>query len=1189
MVMKFIVGKQQDDVSAQLFKQISDDYTAQLNQQFICLVPNHIKFNSEVQILTKLADYHPELATKGIIASSRLQILSFSRLLWYFLRDDPHYQQPQLSDAAQAMFLSDLLQRHRQDLPLFYGESRRIGFLEQLGAQLTELMQGNFTVADLKELVDQLATTQQVVGSTVDKLTELSFIFEKYQAEIADKFTSNEELMAYLLAQVDQRDFSGFHIYLLGFPEFNQQQLALIQKFNQQGATIYLTLYLDPQLREQPTSETYYFTNSLRTLRQLGYDSLQQIPQENWLPVTAKRTSIALQQVENYWIDSTNGNLITAEIVPEIKQDVQIWEADSLTSEVRAVANYIRQLVALQDYRYRDFLVLANNVPNYAATISALFTQNEIPYFSDQQMPMANHPFVLFVKSLLAITQNPLRLEDLLILLRTELLLPEETNLTEFRQELDWLENYAIAFGIRGKTWLKERAWTVQGPYSHQDPESLPELTAEQTKKMAAIEGLHQFIIAIFKPWLKLVEDVGSAGEFAGYLYEFLRSHRVIDRLKDWQKVATDEGDLSLAQEPQQTYQAFINLLDDYVTIWGEQEFDLTVFSDLLNAGFNNTEFSQIPATLDAVLVSNVGMIQDQGHQITILLGATRENIPGQTQQARLIDDQERRVINQYLLDQQRPLQLGETANLQATDQPLKYGAVFLSSQQRLIFSYPKHSDGHADNKLSPYVERIQTFFHLVPTKYHDFPEAESRILDFAASKQGVLGPLLLLAQHQKSLRESLPQSWQWVAQDLAADPEHGEFYQGILASLDYQNIPAQLTSAHVDTLYGQHLFSSVSQLENFYMNPYDYFLKFGLKLHTRDQYTVDSANTGTFFHDYLDHFVKILAAENLTPAELTPEKLTEINQRITAELFAQNTYQILTGPGQMHYYRRQLGKTSAFMTSVLTEQAAHTILKPYRTEVQFGLIDGKTGIPGLEFELDDQKKLSVRGKIDRIDIGELNQTPVYQIIDYKSGDKKFDFTRAYYGLSLQLLTYLQTVADNRHQLTLDNAEPIGAFYLHIADKPLTYTADIDVVNEIVKEHRYKGLLIDQAFPEYLASIDPQAIEQNSLLYPIAYTKKSGFKLTKETQGVTEPELELLLARNRQLLVAAAEEIFSGKLRIAPYKLSDQETGLKYTDYKSIMMFDAMLPENQYRLLPSLDKKTIIETLTQKDGEPADD
>ena len=1181
MTMKFIVGRQQDDVAARLYQQISTDYSTSLDKQFICLVPNHIKFNSEVQILAHLADARPELATNGIIASSRLQILSFSRLLWYFLRDDPKYQQPQLSPAAQAMFLSNFLHDHRQELPLFFGESRKMGFLEQLGQQLNELLQGNFSTADLQEILTKLPEQKQVPGSTLEKINELSFIFENYQAEVAAKFMTNEQLMAYFISQTEKRDFSNFNIYLSGFSELNQQQVQLLRNFDQQGATVYLTLYLNPDLKHQDISEQYYFHGPLKMLRQLGYPDLTTIAAENWLSCQTKRTSPALQALEDYWIDSTNGVPANAQMDQKMKQDVQIWQADSVTSEVRGVANYIRQLVALQNYRYRDFLVLANNLPDYTAPIAALFKQNELPFFSDQQIPMANHPLVVFIKSLLNMTQNPLNREDLFVLLRTELLVPANLELSEFRQQLDWLENYALAFGIRGTTWLKTKPWTLEGPYRKQATND-----TEPDAKMTAIENLHQFIVQVFGAWQKAVKKVTTAKDFASCLYDFLNNQQIIAKLQAWEQTAIDQNDLALAQQPRQTYQAFINLLDDYVTIWGEQPFDLTVFTDLLNAGFNNTEFSQIPATLDAVLVSKVGMVQEQTHKITIILGATRDNLPAQTQSNQLIDDQERRLINQYLVTANKPQQLGEATNEQAVEQPLRYGLIFLTPQQRLIFTYPRHSEGHTENKLSPYVARIQQHFDLPTTALTDYPQRESRILDFAASKQGVVGPLLLLSRQMQTQNESLPPAWQWVKR-LLEENGRQDFFKHLLASLTYRNQPQDLTSENVQKLYGQHLFSSVSQLENFYMNPYDYFLKYGLKLRPRAEYTVDSANTGTFFHDYLDHFVKLLTERHLKPEELTQTQLDVLDQEISQTLLGKTDYQILNGPGQMHYYRRRLSKTSAFMSQVLIEQAAHSFLRPLMTEVQFGIIEGTKGLPGLEFQLADNKQLSVRGKIDRIDVGTAADLNYYQIIDYKSGDKKFDFTRAYHGLSLQLLTYLQTVANNYQRLSLNQAEPVGAFYLHIADTPLKYADNLNVNQEILKEHRYKGLLIEQPQTDYLANLDPKAESTNSLLYPVKYTKSAGYKVTNDNSGVTTDELQLLLQHNQELLIAAANEIFSGKLRIAPYKLSDQETGLQYTDYKSIMMFDAMLPENRYHILPTLGKADVLNQLKpKKEDEP---
>lgn len=1186
-LMKVIYGRQQDDVRARLYQQIGQDYQANPQAQFICLVPNHIKFNSEVQILTALGERDPQLSASGIIASSRLQILSFSRLLWYFLRDDPYYNQPQLSAATQAMLLSDLLNAHQKELPIFFGERRRVGFLEQLGQQLTELSQGDFTVAELTTITQQIGL-QDVPASTTAKLAELTFIYDHYQTEISQKFVTNEQLLAYLIEQVKQRQFKQYFIYLTGFSHFNQQQLALIKALAQQQAQIILTLYLPTA--DHDAAENYYFHSSYQTLAQLGIQDLADLPAENRLPATKSRLSPELAAVEDFWIASTNGTALPAATKLAYESNLQVWQATSITSEIRAVANYIRELVALQHYRYRDFLVVADDLSQYTATIEALFRQNEIAYFNDLQTPMANHPFVVFMRSLLQLSQGNFQLTDLFTWLRTELLQPTDLATADFREQLDLLENYAIAYGIRPEQWFKTKPWHFQGPYQKVAAADA-DLTPLQQDQLAAIESLHQFVAQTLGQWRQQVSQLTTGREFATALYQFLAQWGVLQQLQQWEQASLAAHDLVLAQRPQQTYQAFIDLLDDYVTVWGERSFDLPLFTDLLNAGFDNTEFAQIPATLDAVLVSEMGMVQNQDHRITIVLGATRENMPQQRQSQQLIDDQERVLINQ-VTDQTAGPQLQPTTAESAVDLPLQYGAVFFSGSERLIFTYPSTNSAGDSNELSPYVQRIQDYFQLgQPTLMREYPplmaaNQAQQVLGFAASKRAVSGQVLLLARQLKDQGQTLPAAWQWVVAGLTSGPDQA-FYRWLQTSLDYRNQPVNLTPENVTGLYGQHLYSSVSQLETYYRNPYEYFLQFGLKLRPRQLYQLNSADTGTFFHDYLDHFIKTVTQQQLKLATLTPNELAALNQQITSELLAAAPYQMLNGPGQMHYYARRLTKTSAFMTQVISEQAKHTIFQPFKTEVQFGVIAGQSGLTGIEIALPNQEKLSVRGKIDRIDLAQIGNDRYYQVIDYKSGQKKFDYTLAYYGLSLQLLTYLQSVANNLPQLNLTKTQPAGAFYLHLGDTPVKYQNQMNILQEILDQHRYQGLLVDaadgQASSDYLGAIDPQAIEQKSWLYPINYLKsKQTYKMATNNVGITPTELQQLLQHNQQLLTQAATEIFSGKLSLAPYRLSSKETGLQYSDFKTVMMFDAMLPENRYRQLNSLDKKAVFTKLKEE-------
>ncbi|WP_228483142.1 PD-(D/E)XK nuclease family protein, partial [Pseudomonas aeruginosa] len=58
---------------------------------------------------------------------------------------------------------------------------------------------------------------------------------------------------------------------------------------------------------------------------------------------------------------------------------------------------------------------------------------------------------------------------------------------------------------------------------------------------------------------------------------------------------------------------------------------------------------------------------------------------------------------------------------------------------------------------------------------------------------------------------------------------------------------------------------------------------------------------------------------------------------------------------------------------------------------------------------------MEVVGRIDRVDKAEDESGTFLRIIDYKSSSKALDLTEVYYGLALQMLTYLDVVTSNAH------------------------------------------------------------------------------------------------------------------------------------------------------------------------------
>lgn len=90
--------------------------------------------------------------------------------------------------------------------------------------------------------------------------------------------------------------------------------------------------------------------------------------------------------------------------------------------------------------------------------------------------------------------------------------------------------------------------------------------------------------------------------------------------------------------------------------------------------------------------------------------------------------------------------------------------------------------------------------------------------------------------------------------------------------------------------------------------------------------------------------------------------------------------------------------------------------------------------VPPIVIELPGGEQIILEGRIDRVDIAEDGDCAYVKVIGYKSGERKFDISDAFYGLQIQLVVYLDAVLQSRQNLVKQELYPAGAFYFKIKD-----------------------------------------------------------------------------------------------------------------------------------------------------------
>ncbi|MBB1078400.1 PD-(D/E)XK nuclease family protein [Limosilactobacillus sp. STM2_1] len=1253
----FVLGTAAMDHEQVLVDQLADQIkTAPLEDTFYYLVPNHIKFETEINVLAGLRKRQGLTGTDRF-ASSRVQVLSFSRLAWYLLRDTAAFQTPRISKIGMAMLTSQVVQEQVNDLRLYASEVRQPGFIQKMTAQLEELKSANITADDLTAIISRVksASDPAVNQAWLAKMHDVEIIYHVYEDRLKDRFLGNSELYQQLVAYLRKSPATTkMHFFIDRFAKFtaNEQQVVDALITNAASTTISLTLdrgYPDqnhPSPSELPPKNDLFYSSAMQFHRLWKF--AQAHPQDvkvlnNVTFATNPRVSPTLQQVDTYFKRYAREPISPNDQQELIHpQDLQFMLTTNRMTELNNIATQIHQLVASGKYRYRDFLILSRHLAGYQTMIDSVFAAHKIPIFNDHERQMDNHPLVTLLTTLIEIPQRGYRTADIIQLLKTWLLVPRSStgdlmSINQFQAAVFTTENWCLKQAIEGKNaWITsdqekiKQLW--QAPGTELDN---PKYAQSRLKKLNdQLALVKNYVARKIMPFFEQLKQAQTGKDLATTLYQFLSESGVTERLYAWQQYQSNRN-LDLARQPQQVWTTFCQILQEYVEILGQQEIrddnnSALMFSELLQAGFAAAQYSQIPATLDQVVISETGIVQSQSRKIVFMIGATDDVMPEMQESESLLTDQDKDILSAYL-DQDFQYLPG-TAIDQLIDEPFVHYTGFMNAKERLIFSAPRTDSDDKELGLSPYMRDMAHYF---AQPCHEYPlvtskEGQEHASAFVSAPFATINRLVEVGRQVRDdqgvgidRQPVLPIGWQDVVEILVktakqwqASPDLRLQAEGIAlgqrlalvaAGFHYQNKVDSLGNKLAQALYlrtapdkneGRVLYASISQLQDFYINQYEYFLKYGLRLQKRDELTLSTDRIGTFFHKAMESFVTAVRKTGLSFAALA--KANNQLQRdqlidhalVTAQENQPMLLRLINSSAQAQFQYQQLTSIVKTMLITLCRQAEYTGSQPLKTEVQFGRIGSRqpNDLGSLDYPLKDRHHIYLRGRIDRIDNFKRDNQDFLTVVDYKSSNHLFDLTSAYYGISLQLLTYLNGLQANLGEFGTNNPQLAGALYLRL-NNPTVKAAQLkkdSLDNLKLKEHQYKGILLND--PKLLRELD-KSLDKQAFLYPLKEFKNGKIKANKEALLVTPQQLEWLQEMNKSLVINAGNQILSGELKLNPYRLlngTSRRTGLDFSDFLDVFQFDNMLDQQNYRdLNPNLAKEAFENV--SREGEEDED
>ena len=1171
MSLRIISGRAGTGKTTFIQKEIVDDLKGNpLGHPIFLIVPDQVSFTTELELTNKYD-------IRGIM---RAQVLTFKRLAWFVLQETGGIAKERIDSFGYRMLLRRILEEHKEEFKLFRQAAGKRGFTQEVETLLREFSQYDITSESIGPLIEELEQAN-ASHTLIAKMKDFEIILRELEERIGDGYVDAEKFYPLLVEQLKNSSrIRDAHIYIDGFDMFTKREFAIVQQLLALAKRVTIVLPFESPLDVQDKDALFYrsamtYDQLLSEAMQLGIDVEPRVHLEEG------------HRFENEDLKHVERNFHAP--VPLVKRSqgfVQVVEGANRRAEIQAIAREIRRLVQEEGMHYRDIGIMYRQADVYDPIISTTFTQYDIPFFSNEKRPMLHHPLIELTRSALEVVTSNWLYEPVFRSVKTDLFFPKDSSIHEMRENMDQLENFVIAKGIIRDRWKKDEYWEYRR-FRTLEKLGYVQKTAEENMQRFLMEMRDMIRNPLQRLETKLKKAENGLA-IAQAIYDFVEGLEVYEKLDKLKEQELEGAEYEQANEHEQVWDGWVNVLDQFVLMFGDQKIPLEEALQLLEEGFDSLKFSGIPPSIDEVTVSTLEASRFDNRKVIFVIGVNDGVYPQRIDREGLLSDAEREhfdAVHYELAPNSKSKLFYESF--------LIYRAIS-SPTERLYLTFASADEEGKGLLPSLYINRMDKLFEGMPYSRVFIDPAEDldsrNAIHYLRHPSPSLAYLTMQLKYADILKKPLEPTWTALKAFYERDPYWKSILHSVSKPLYRKNVAEALTKENTTGLYGDELSASVSRIEKFYSCPFAHFTTYGLRLEERQQYKLESFAMGDLFHEAL----RMILTSGDTPPTTYGECLDKARTTVNP-LVAVFSYNILDSTSRYAYIKEKLIRIVARTLYALTQQAQYSKFKPIAHEKPFGKFDQKSTdeeekpLSALELSLRNNRKMVLRGQIDRIDAYDDGEKVHLRVVDYKSSRRMVSLNEVYHGLSLQLLTYLDVALRNVDELLPNQnkevlVSPAGMLYVHVHDPLLSFQDLVDTnVQELKRLEQYRMTGLVTTDENVLTAMD-ETLENrgDSKVIKVGMTKKDGsFKKGSIVveDGMLPTLQEFVLEKHKE----AGNEIYEGKTSITPYRLQ-QKTACEYCNFKSVCQFDPSDGSQSYRDLPKLEKEEVIQQIQKECG-----
>lgn len=1116
MSLRIIYGKSGTGKSTYIFNEIANRIKNGESKIYI-ITPEQFSFTAEKKLLDTIKN-------SSIISA---EVLTFARMAYRVLKETGSSNLADLSSSGKSMLIYNILSKEKDNLKFIGKSSENI---DMIGTQITEFKKHGITPENLKN----------VMGSTEDKylkskLNDMFSVYQKYTDELSSRYIDENDNLTLLAERLELiHDFDGATIYIDEFVGFTMQEYEIIKKLMKVANEVNITVCSDNiTLSENTDTDIFYSNkNTLNRLFNLAKSENIQIEKSVLLDNEFRFKSPELKHLEE------NVYAFPYKKYTGGVENIELFLAKNQYSEIEEVGKKIVKLVRDKDYRYKDISVITKDLEGYSNLCKVIFAKYNIPVFIDEKKDLSQNLLVQYILSFINIFSKNWSANSVLEYIKTDLI----DEVDEF--DIWKLENYVIRWGIKGSKWYSGD-WVFY------------EETEEEQEKILHIRE------KIIKPLLSFREDLTrqkTVEDITKRLYQFLIENKIDYKIGN--KIAELErmNEREKAKEYETSYRIIMDVLDDMVSVLGDERVSFEKYAEILKVGLGNSGLGKIPGTQDEVIVGDVDRSRSHKVKTVFIIGVNDGMFPNVNKNEGFFNDKDRELLKQ------NGAELAKGTLEKLYDDNFNIYKAFSTAEEKIYLSYSSSDLEGKSLRPSILINRVKKIFPKLEEQ-SDVIKTQSDVITQMNTFEELLHKLSEFRDG-----EEIEEEWFRIYNYYANNEEWKEKLRNSLMALNYDIEPEKINQDNVNKLYGDTLKTSISRLEQYKSCPFSYYLKYGLNLSERQEFKVQALDTGSFMHDVIDCFFDKMQERNIKVKELEQEDIEQIVDEIVNEKLELKRNYIFSSIPRYIVLANRLRKVIKRSMKYIIDSLKYSDFDVMGHEVEFK--NGKE-YPAIQISLDNGRKVEVIGKIDRVDIAKTPDGKYIRIIDYKSSAKDINLNEVVAGLQIQLLTYLDAVCN------IDDLIPAGALYFNLIDPSVKATKQLDDIklqDEIRKQFKMKGLIL--ADVDIVKKMDNTLEAGNSNIIP-AYINKDG-NLANRASTITRQQFENLQKYTNKIIKQISNEILTGDIGVRPYyKLNQGKTPCEYCKYKSICNFNTGICKKEYNYIGNESKEYILERIKE--------